>query len=54
MRFLIHKIMRVQFVFPTSTFEQVFGRVAFGQNRSFPKKLSPGTEIPSQLRANNL
>ena len=51
---LIHKIMPVWFIFPTSTFEQVFGRVPFGQNRSFPKKLSLGTAFPSQLRANNL
>ena len=52
--FEIYKIMPVLFVLPMPTNEQVVVWVAFGTNRQFHIKLSLGTVIPSQLKANNL
>jgi hypothetical protein len=46
--------MPMRFVIPTQLNEQVVVGVAFGPNRPFHTKLSLGTVIPSQLRANNL
>ena len=46
--------MPVRLIFPTPANEYVFVWVGLGPNRPFHKKLSLGTEIPSQLKANNL
>jgi hypothetical protein len=50
----MYKSMPVRFVFPTPANEYEFVSAGFGPNRPFHKKLSLGTEIPSQLKAINL
>ena len=52
--FEIYKTVFVSLVFPDFPNNRVIVLVAFGPNRPFHKKLSLGTAIPRQFKANNL